>query len=137
MLAKLRESTLFGQLAKFGITGVFTALIDWSLTMGLQAFGVNRQLAKAGGWAAGTTVAYLVNAKWTFQVAVTRSSAIAVALLYLSTFAVQNLIYWAVDSPLQSLGLEGMLKDTVAFVIAQGVATITNFIFQRVVIFRG
>ena len=136
MLVKLRESTLFRQLAKFSITGVFTALIDWSLTMVLQAFGLNRQLAKAFGWAAGTSVAYLVNAKWTFQVAVTRSSAIAVALLYLSTFAVQNLIYWAVDSPLQSLGLDGMLKDTVAFVIAQGVATITNFIFQRVVIFR-
>lgn len=130
------ESKLFQQLSKFTITGVFTALIDWSITMVLQALGVHRQLAKAGGWAAGTTVAYLVNAKWTFQVAVTRSSAVAVALLYLTTFGVQNLLYWILDSPLQSLGLSGMLKDTIAFVIAQGVATVTNFVFQRVVIFR-
>lgn len=103
----------------------------------LQALGLHRQVAKAVGWSAGTLVAYLVNSKWTFNAAVTRSSAAAVALLYLSTFGIQNLLYWVLDSPLQAIGLTGMIKDTVAFVIAQSIATVTNFAIQRVVIFRG
>lgn len=134
---KTGKSSLRVQLGKFALTGGGTAVIDWGLTMLLQALGLHRQAAKAVGWGAGTLVAYLVNSKWTFNAAVTRSSALAVGLLYLSTFGIQNLLYWVLDPPLQALGMTGMIKDTIAFVIAQGVATVTNFAIQRVLIFRG
>lgn len=131
-----KKASLRVQLAKFTLTGGGTAVIDWGLTMLLQTLGLHRQVAKAFGWSAGTLVAYLVNSKWTFNAAVTRSSALAVGVLYLSTFGIQNLLYWVLDSPLQALGMTGMLKDTIAFVIAQAVATVTNFAIQRVLIFR-
>ena len=57
-------------------------------------------------------------------------------MLYLATFAVQNFLYWVLNAPLISMGFEGALKDTIAFVIAQGVATVTNFAIQRVFIFK-
>ena len=63
-------------------------------------------------------------------------TAATVGVLYVSTFAVQNFLYWVLNEPLISLGFEGAVKDTIAFVIAQGVATVTNFAIQRVFIFK-
>lgn len=57
-------------------------------------------------------------------------------ILYASTFAVQNFLYWVLNEPLMALGFEGAVKDTIAFVIAQGVATVTNFAIQRAFIFK-
>ena len=45
-------------------------------------------------------------------------------------------LYWITNPPLIALGVEDPWKDFIAFVIAQGVATITNFILQRVLIFK-
>ena len=62
--------------------------------------------------------------------------AFAVLVLYLSTLGVQTLLYWITDGPLIALGLVDPWKDGVSFVIAQGVATVTNFVLQRVLIFN-
>lgn len=130
------NNSLKTQLSRFVLVGIFTAILDYSVTMLLTYFGLHRSTAKAIGWVFGTIAAYLVNARWTFGAKVSGKTAISVGLLYASTFAVQNLLYWLLDSPLQALGMDGLFKDTVAFVIAQGVATITNFVIQRVFVFR-
>ena len=60
----------------------------------------------------------------------------AVFVLYAVTFAVQMVLWRITDAPLTSLGLENPWKNLVSFVIAQGVATVTNFELQRHWIFR-
>ena len=130
------RGSLKQQLGRFVSVGVFTALIDAGLTFLLTYLGLHRSAAKAIGWVFGTLAAYLVNARWTFGSKVTGKTALAVGLLYASTFIVQNFLYWATNQPLISLGFAGLTKDIISFVIAQGVATITNFAIQRSFIFK-
>ncbi len=131
-----RDNSLRRQLTSFIGIGMFTALIDWGTTMALQFLGVQRELAKVVGWVFGTLAAYLLNSKYTFKAKITPKKAVAVFLLYATTLGIQVFLYWATDAPLQALGLGGVIKDTIAFVIAQGVATITNFVLQRTVVFK-
>lgn len=130
------DDSLKKQLSRFIAVGVVTAAIDYSLTMVLNSLGLHRQWSKVVGWIFGTLAAYLLNSRYTFRSAVSGRKALAVFVLYASTFAIQNLLWWLTDSPLQALGLEGIVKNTVSFVIAQGVATVTNFILQRTLIFK-
>lgn len=130
------NSSFKTQLSRFIGVGVISAIVDFGLTLLLMNFGLGRTLAKALGWCAGTLTAYFLNAKWTFNQKTSAKSTIAVAVLYLSTFAVQNFLFWVLKGPLEAIGVEGTLMNTVAFVIAQGVATVTNFIVQRTFIFN-
>lgn len=129
-------NSLRTQLVRFVSVGVFTAILDFGLTLILTHLGLHRSAAKAIGWVFGTIAAYLANARWTFGAQVSGRTATAVGLLYISTFAVQNFLYWATNAPLIAMGFEGAVKDTISFVIAQAVATITNFVIQRVFIFK-
>ena len=104
------NNSLKTQLSRFVLVGIFTAILDYSVTMLLTYFGLHRSAAKAIGWVFGTIAAYLVNARWTFGAKVSGKTAISVALLYASTFAVQNILYWLLDSPLQVLGMDGLSK---------------------------
>ena len=128
----INRLTLRTQVLRFLITGGFSAVVDFGLYLGLMALGLHRDAAKALGFVAGTTTAYLINRRWTFQAAPSRSRLISVWVLYLVTFAVQvginHLLAERFDG--RSWGIP------VAFVIAQGTATVINFVVQRVVIFR-
>lgn len=133
----MAQTSLKTQLGRFIAVGVVSAIIDLGLTLILDyLLGVPRAWAKALGWVAGTITAYILNSKWTFNSNTSAKSTIAVAVLYLSTFAVQNVLYWVLETPLEALGLPEKPVDIISFVIAQGVATITNFIIQRVFIFK-
>lgn len=125
------------QLVRFIIVGVFCAVLDFGLTYLLtHAVGLDRVTAKIFGWCLGTAAAYLLNSKFTFEAKITGKRALAVFVLYLSTLGVQTFLYWVTDAPLIALGLVDPWKDGVSFVIAQGVATVTNFVLQRVLIFN-
>lgn len=128
--------SLGAQLLRFVVAGGLSAIVDYGLLLALSAFGLDPRAAKALSFVAGTTTAYLINRRWTFQAEPSRRRFAAVVALYAVTFAVQvglfALLYpWALgwsDSML--------IANTLGFVVAQGVATTVNFVVQRAVIFR-
>lgn len=124
------------QLLRFVATGGVSAVVDFGLLVLLMAVGLEHTSAKALSFIAGTTTAYLINRRWTFQAAPSKRRFAAVVVLYGLTFALQVGLF-AVLYP-WVLGLTGSIlaAQAVAFVIAQGVATTVNFIVQRGVIFR-
>lgn len=121
----------------FLLVGVGCAFIDFGITYSLNEFmGVQRDFSKAVGWVFGTLAAYVLNSRFSFNAKINAKKAGAVFVLYAVTFAVQMVLWRVTDSPLSSLGLVNPWKDVVSFVIAQGVATVTNFELQRHLIFR-
>lgn len=132
------NASLKQQLIPFLVIGIGCAVIDFGITNTLdQALDVQRDLAKAVGWVFGTISAYVLNSKFAFNAKIDAKKASAVFILYATTFAVQMLLWRVTDEPLSSIGLQYSWKNAVSFVIAQGVATTTNFLLQRYWIFRG
>jgi putative flippase GtrA len=125
--------SLATQAWRFLVTGGLSAIVDYGLYYALHRFfGVQLDVAKAISFIAGTTTAYLINRRWTFQAPPSTARFIAVVALYAVTFAVQvgiNHVF------LVSFN-EKPWRMPVAFVIAQGTATVINFVVQRAVIFK-
>jgi putative flippase GtrA len=117
---------------RFLVTGGLSAIVDFGLYVALLATGLHVNVAKTISFVAGTTTAYLINRRWTFQAPPSRARFIAVMALYAVTYAAQvginYLLYMAWD--------DKSWRVPVAFVVAQGTATVINFVVQRAVIFR-
>lgn len=137
MSSTAHGSALKKQLVPFIIIGIGCAVLDFGVTFALTKLTpLTRTPAKAVGWCVGTLAAYLLNSRFAFRAEVTARKAGAVIVLYATTLAVQLLIYDWAARPLEALGFHDFWRDLVSFVIAQGVATVTNFVLQRRVIFR-
>ncbi|GAB3714493.1 GtrA family protein [Mariniluteicoccus flavus] len=128
------------QLMRFVATGVLSAIVDYGLLLILtHAFDFGQTLAKAISFIAGTTTAYMINRRWTFKAEPSTRRLVAVWLTYGLTFFLQvglyALVFQALDDRVEDLlGLTALvIAQTVGFVVAQGVATICNFVIQRVI----
>lgn len=131
-MSALTPLSLKTQVLRFVATGGFSAIVDYGIYTALHTLGLALDPAKAISFVAGTLTAYLINRRWTFQASPSRTRFLAVMALYAVTFSVQvgiNHVFLKVfaDQP---------WRMPVAFVIAQGTATMINFIVQRAWIFR-
>ena len=120
------------QLIRFILTGGLSAIVDFGTYQLMLHFGLYIHLAKAISFVLGTTTAYLLNRRWTFQASGGGRQFASVFGLYALTFAVQI----GVNALVLTLVTHNFWGTTVAYVIAQGTATVINFVVQRTVIFR-
>jgi putative flippase GtrA len=121
---------LVQQLTRFVLIGGFCALVDFGVYQGLLALGLWIHAAKALSFVAGTTTAYFLNRRFTFAAGNTGAASQlgGFVLLYTVTFFVNV----GTNALMLALGL----PIIVAWVVAQGVATIINFVMLRTVVFK-
>ncbi len=127
---------LVTQLFRFICTGVVGAVVDFGSTYLLSLVGLSHAGSKTVGFILGTLTAYFINRRWTFQAAPSRRRFIATMCSYLLTYLVQLGLFLVCIPWLEDHGFSDFWTQAISFVIAQGTATVLNFIIQRWVIFR-
>lgn len=124
---------LFAQLSRFAAIGVVSALVDFGVYLGLLELGTWVHLAKAISFILGTTTAYLLNRRFTFAASEGGKARFAgFVVLYGTTFAINV----GMNALMLTVLPEISWRVPLAWVIAQGTATVINFVMLRTVVFR-
>ncbi len=120
-----------GQLVRFGLVGGVGAVVDYSSMMLVLAAGVAEDPARALSFLCGSTVAYLLNRRFTFEsrrdTREVVSLAVVLTITYVLIIAV-HAVTWRVLPP-------SPWTLTFAWAVSQGVGTSFNFLAQRLVVF--
>lgn len=120
------------QFVRFVVFGTLSAGVDFGVYQLFLHVGTWPDLAKAISFIFGTITAYVLNRRWTFDSAGGAAPAARFAMLYTVTFFV--------NVGVNALGLHALAGHgwtvSVAWVIAQGTATVINFVMLRTVVFR-
>ncbi len=125
------------QVWRFTVTGAISALIDLGITLLLVNTIVGADsIARTAGFIAGTTAAYKLNRRWTFRSGRSTKRFVLVWVLYGLTFFVNIGLYTVTFRMLDPYIVSSNLARFPAFVVGQGVATVLNFLVQRLVIFK-
>jgi len=125
---------LFRQIGSFVAVGIVAAVVDFGVYHLLLSVGLYVPVSKGISFILGTTTAYFLNKRFTFTGANTGGKArfAGFVALYATTFAVNvgvNSLALALLPPIT-------YAESVAWVIAQGTATVINFVMLRTVVFR-
>jgi putative flippase GtrA len=125
---------LVGQIARFVLIGGFCALVDFGTYQLLLHLGWWVHLAKALSFVAGTTTAFFLNRRFTFAAGSNGGlgQVGGFAVLYTVTFFVNV----GTNALVLHLLPESGWRVTLAWVVAQGLATVINFVMLRTVVFR-
>lgn len=124
-------------LFRFILVGGFCGLLDGGSTLLLRfAFDMSDHSSKTIGFILGTLTAYLINRRWTFNAAPSKKRFVITMITYGLTYAVQVGLYRVGIPWLEGFNLNAFWVRVFSFIIAQGTATILNFIIQRFLIFR-
>jgi putative flippase GtrA len=123
---------LLDQAVRFVLVGILSAGVDFGVYSLLLALGCWPSLAKAISFILGTTTAYLLNRRWTFNATGGTAPAIRFAVLYTATFFVNV----GVNALCLYLLAGHAWHVPVSWVIAQGTATVINFVLLRTIVFR-
>lgn len=131
-----KNTGLASQGTKFLITGVISAVVDFTLTLLFQQWvGLSKFLARSIGFIFGTLTAYMINRRWTFQAAPSGKRLVQVIILYALTYIINAGGYQLIADFLEDFTTVEV-ASFIAFVIAQGTATVINFFVQRIFIFK-
>jgi putative flippase GtrA len=127
-----RQRGLIDQAVRFFVFGVLSAGVDFGIYTLLLHVGLWADVSKGISFICGTITAYLLNRRWTFDSEGGAAPAIRFGILYTTTFFV--------NVGVNAAGLAVFSAESwrvpVAWVIAQGVATVINFVLLRTVVFR-
>ncbi|WP_232661068.1 GtrA family protein [Pseudonocardia sp. TRM90224] len=127
------DISLTAQLSRFVLIGALSAAVDLGSYHALLALGLWVHAAKAISFILGTTTAYLLNRRFTFAASAGgRTRFAGFVLLYGTTFTINV----GVNALMLFVLPEMPFRVTAAWVIAQGTATVINFVMLRTVVFR-
>ncbi|HYJ66079.1 MAG TPA: GtrA family protein [Nocardioidaceae bacterium] len=122
---------LVRQARRFVLVGGLAAVLDYGSYRLLLLLDVPIDPAKAIGFILGTTLSYLLNRSWTFEAA-GRAHVVGRFLALYGTTLVVNVAVNAVAVRL----LDGVIGQiTIAWLVAQAVASTLNFFGMRHVVF--
>jgi putative flippase GtrA len=129
-----RRSRLVAQLTRFVLVGCLAAVVDYGIYQTLLHLDLHASLAKAISFICGTTAAYLLNRRFTFDAPGAGGAGrfTGFLLLYGTTFFVNV----GVNAAALRLIPDMSLRITICWLIAQATATCINFLVLRTVIFK-
>jgi putative flippase GtrA len=123
---------LVGQLVRFVVVGLFSAVVDLAVYTLALHLGLWVHAARALSFLCGTSTAYALNRRWAFRVEGGRNRALGFTLLYSTTF----FVILGVNALALAVLPERWWTITLAWALSQGFGTACNFIMLRTVVFR-